>query len=167
MLPKSCVDEINDVAQRSIEVWRHNLVAKQVKISQHPESFWQMIAVRLIEGRLPLENNPLVPIGRYAFAWPGAEEYLVERNNQGIEFERDGELEKAIEIYELSVADSFFGTHPYDRLRIIYIKWKWYKDAVRVCQLYLALPDRQQGQNKNSFKRHLEKLSITIMQKGL
>ena len=112
----------------------------------------------LLKGRLLLKNNPLTPVGRYAFKWPGASEYLVERNNRGIDLEKKMEIEAAVVIYELSINDDFFGSHPYDRLRIIYGRRHWYVDAIRVCRAYLSLPDRPHGQNKPHFKTHLEKL---------
>lgn len=105
-----------------------------------------------------MRNNLLVPIGRYVFYWKGALEYLVERNNRGIEFEKNGNIDRAVLIFEISVADEFFGTHPYDRLRIIYGTQKNYEDAIRVCKAYLNLPIRPNGQNKPHFQKYLEKL---------
>ena len=84
--------------------------------------------------------------------------WLVERNNRGIKLEKKKEIEAAIIIYELSVGDAFFGTHPYDRLGIIYGRRPWYNDAIRVCRAYLHLPDRPHGQDKSHFERHLKKL---------
>jgi hypothetical protein len=124
--------------------------------------FWQEVAELLLEGRALMRNNPLAPIGHYAFEWPGAMEYLVERNNRGIKLEEKKEIEAAIVIYEVSIGDAFFGTHPYDRLRIIYGRRHWYNDAIRVCRAYLHLPDRPHGQDKSHFERHLKKLLAKI-----
>ena len=146
------------VEKKAIEQWQQNWVIEQVKGSNHPETFWKKVAIQLINGRLQIENNPLVPIGRYAFDWPGAMEFLVNRNNRGIVLGKSNNVEAAIEIYELGIADAFFGTHPYDRLRIIYGKKKRFKDAIRICRAYLALPDRTHGQDKAHFKHHLSKL---------
>jgi hypothetical protein len=148
------------ITQEALLSWKAKWIKQQVKNSLHPESFWYEIANLILEGRLKMDNNPLVTIGKYAFEWPGAMEFLVERNNRGIELEKNGNIESAIIVYEISVADDFFGTHPYDRLRIFYTKTKWYKDAIRVCQSYLDLPNRANGQNKPHFRQHLEKLLI-------
>jgi hypothetical protein len=115
-----------------------------------------------MDNRIPLDNNPLVPVGRYALNWPGALEMLVARNNLGIAAEAAGDLLKAVFTYEVSVADEFLGTHPYDRLRIHYTRQRWYTDAVRVCRAYIALPARQHGQDKTRFEQHLVKLRAKL-----
>ena len=33
-----------------------------------------------------------------------------------------------------------------------------YKGAIRVCEAYIALPESDQGQDKEPFRHHLEKL---------
>ena len=43
-------------------------------------------------------------------------------NQKGIAYEKTGDIEKAIEIYEKVVARKFDGSHPYDRLAILYRK---------------------------------------------
>lgn len=151
--------------QEALSEWKLRWIKQQTLNSLHPDSFWYEIANMILESRLKMGNNPLVPIGQYAFEWAGAMEFLVSRNNQGIEFEKNGNLESAIVIYEISVADYFFGTHPYDRLRIHYTKQKWYKDAIRVCKAYIDLPNRPHGQNKPHFQSHLEKLSAKAKSK--
>lgn len=144
--------------EEAITQWQRIWAVKQAQDSQHDTLFWKQLATRLIDDRLKLGNNPLVPIGQYAIDWPGAMELLTNRNNRGIDFEKNKNIDAAIEIYELGVADAFFGTHPYDRLRIIYSRQKWYSDAVRVCRAYLSLPDREFGQDKAHFENHLSKL---------
>ena len=142
--------------------WLRQWVKARLKASQHPELFWQQVAETLIDGRLSLANNPLLPVGRYAFKLPGAMEMLVARNNVGIAQEQRGDLPDAVFTYEVSVGDEFFGTHPYDRLRIKYTQDGWYKDAARVCRAYLKLPDRKTGQNGERFEHHLEKLKAKM-----
>jgi tetratricopeptide (TPR) repeat protein len=46
----------------------------------------------------------------------------VDRNLKGINYEKSGELNKAIDLYEENIAENFEGNHPYDRLAIIYRK---------------------------------------------
>lgn len=55
-----------------------------------------------------------------------------DRNLEGIEFERKGEIEKAAELYEKNVEEDFEGNHPYDRLAIIYRKRSEYEEEIRV-----------------------------------
>jgi hypothetical protein len=155
-------DLSHQLTEKYINDWKRSWVVEHSRNSQHPAEFWQEVAELLLEGRLLMKNNPLTPIGYYVFEWPGAMEYLVERNNRGIELEKEGKIEAAIVIYEMSISDAFFGTHPYDRLRIIYGRRHWYKDAVRVCRAYLDLPDRPHGQDKLHFKHYLEKLLVKI-----
>jgi len=150
------------LTKKHVNDWKESWIAEQSKNSQHPVDFWQEITELLLEGRLLVKNDPLTPIGHYGFEWREGMEYLVERNNRGIRLEKKKEIEAAIVIYELSVGDAFPGTHPYDRLRIIYGRRRWYKDAIRVCRAYLDLPDRRHGQNTPHFEHHLEKLLAKI-----
>lgn len=62
------------------------------------------------------------------------EENQVKRNLKGIEHEKSGELEKAIELYEQNITEGFNGNHPYDRLAIIYRKLKKPEDEIRVLE---------------------------------
>ena len=59
-------------------------------------------------------------------------EIQVDRNLKGIEFEKKGEIEKAIRLYEKNVEEDFEGSHPYDRLAIIYRKRGEYVEEIRV-----------------------------------
>jgi tetratricopeptide (TPR) repeat protein len=83
---------------------------------------------------------------------------MARRNDRGKASERQGQIAEAVAFYEASVEDRFFGSFPYDWLRIIYTRQGQYADAIRVCQAYLDLPDRPHGQNKERFQHHLEKL---------
>lgn len=66
------------------------------------------------------------------------ENTIVSRNLKGIILEKSGHIEKAIELYETNVRDWFDGTHPYERLRIIYTREGRFADAIRVCEAYIA-----------------------------
>jgi tetratricopeptide (TPR) repeat protein len=83
---------------------------------------------------------------------------MAERNDQGKQLEGQGQIAQAVALYEANIQDRFFGSFPYDRLRIIYTRQGQYADAIRVCQAYLDLPDRPHGQNKERFQHHLDKL---------
>ena len=54
------------------------------------------------------------------------------RNNKGIEYEKKGMIKKAIEQYEKNVEDGYWGSHPYERLAIIYRRLKLYDDEIRI-----------------------------------
>lgn len=59
-------------------------------------------------------------------------ELQVDRNIEGIELEKKREIEKAIRLYEKNVEEDFEGSHPYDRLAIIYRKRGDYGEEIRV-----------------------------------
>ena len=56
----------------------------------------------------------------------------VDRNLKGKEYEQKGELELAITEYEANLKEGFEGSHPYNRLAIIYRKNKDYDNEIRV-----------------------------------
>jgi hypothetical protein len=87
----------------------------------------------------------------------------VDRNLVGIELERAGAVDRAIALYEANVAESFIGSHPYERLRILYTKRHDYPNALRVCRAYLALPLRDVDAQKGTrFHQHATKLAAKI-----
>ncbi len=62
---------------------------------------------------------------------------FVDRNNKGIEFEKCNNLELAIKCYEENIKDGVIGTHPYDRLGVIYRNRKDVENEKRVlCRKY-------------------------------
>ena len=69
---------------------------------------------------------------------------IVDRNLKGIELERQRKDEKAMALYESNVTDCFDGSHPYNRLRMLYKKRGDYINAIRVCEAYIA----NSGQDK-------------------
>jgi len=81
---------------------------------------------------------------------------MVERNNKGIKYEKKGKIDEAIELYEMNVKDEFDGTHPYDRLSIIYRKRKQYDDEIRVLRKKLTIFE---AANNLRLKRALQKAS--------
>lgn len=80
---------------------------------------------------------------------------FVDRNLTGRELERQGDIDRAIALYEANLVDGFEGSHPYERLRIIYAKRKDYANAIRVCQAFVALPTRG-STNPKKIKRFQE-----------
>lgn len=88
------------------------------------------------------------------------EDIVVSRNLQGKEYEREGEESKAIRLYESNIKDKFDGSHPYERLRIIYTRHKKYEDTIRVCQSYI-----ENGQHDPQTKAQYEELIIKLKDK--
>jgi hypothetical protein len=68
----------------------------------------------------------------------GYEEAL-ERNLAAMEAEHGGEVDRAITLYELSVAEEFVDSHPYERLANLYERRRNYGEALRVLEVYLRL----------------------------
>ena len=99
------------------------------------------------------------------------ENLQAERNLKGAEFEKNGNLEKAIELYEENVAESFKGNHPYDRLATIYKNQNDLDNEIRVLEkaivVYeeITIEDRLEGLPKLfRFKNRLEKAVLTKTQ---
>ncbi|HHX59314.1 MAG TPA: tetratricopeptide repeat protein [Epulopiscium sp.] len=63
----------------------------------------------------------------------------VERNLQAIEYEKNGNIEKAIELYEQNVDENFDGTHPYERLSELYLSSGQNEDLIRVLEKALMV----------------------------
>ncbi len=101
----------------------------------------------------------------------------VDRNLRGSSLEKKGRTNKAIKLYEANVKSKFDGSHPYERLRIIYTKQKRYADAISVCRAYIQIAERQRakglhgmdsssGRKKiDGFKHYLEKLEKKMVEK--
>lgn len=53
-------------------------------------------------------------------------------NNRGIEYEKRGDVDHAISVYEENISMGYAATHSYDRLMIIYRKRKDYGNEIRV-----------------------------------
>jgi len=66
---------------------------------------------------------------------------MVDRNVNGKTLETQGEVDKAIALYEENVSDLFDGDYPYDRLRVIYTKRNQLAEAIRVCRAYIEIDD--------------------------
>lgn len=56
-------------------------------------------------------------------------------NNQGIEFEEIGDIEKAIEAYENNVSIDSDGRHAYDRLLVLYHKKGLLEEEIRIARI--------------------------------
>lgn len=58
----------------------------------------------------------------------------VERNLRGIELEKTGRIDEATKLYEKNVKENNEGSHPYDRLAIIYRKRGKIDDEIRILE---------------------------------
>jgi tetratricopeptide (TPR) repeat protein len=99
------------------------------------------------------------------------ENLQVERNLKAIEFEKAGEIEKAIALYEENITEGFKGNHPYDRLATLYKNQIDLDNEIRVLEkaiiVYeeITLEDRLEGLPKLfRFKNRLEKAIETKKQ---
>lgn len=63
----------------------------------------------------------------------------VDRNIQAAEYERQGRVQEAIELYEANVRAGFPGSRPYDRLAAIYKRLGRTSDVVRVLERAVAV----------------------------
>lgn len=68
----------------------------------------------------------------------GYEEAL-ERNFAAMEAEQRGEVDRAIALYEESVAGEFVESHPYERLAGLYERKRSYDDARRVLEAFIGI----------------------------
>ena len=69
---------------------------------------------------------------------------FVENNNKGIQLEKEGKIEEAIVLYEENIKIKVPGTHPYDRLMILYHKMGRYADELRVVKSAAAMFPREE-----------------------
>lgn len=89
----------------------------------------------------------------------------VDRNLKGKDYENKGEIEFAIKEYEENLKEKFEGSHPYNRLAIIYRKNKDYDNEIRVLnsaieiytKLSVSSPREDVDPKLKKFKERLEK----------
>ena len=66
-------------------------------------------------------------------------EAAMERHAEAERAQQSGDPEKAIRLYETSVAEGFVGSHPYERLASLYERRHDPQAALRVCEAFLQL----------------------------
>ena len=66
-------------------------------------------------------------------------EAAIQRHTEAVEAERSGDPERAIQLYETSVAEGFVGSHPYERLASLYERRQNYGEALRVSEAFVQL----------------------------
>ena len=78
--------------------------------------------------RIGAENDPLRGF-----------DAAVERHVQAERAAQSGDPERAIRLYETSVAEEFVGSHPYERLTSLYERRHDHEAALRVSEAYVRL----------------------------
>ncbi|MEJ7842362.1 MAG: hypothetical protein WKF95_11390 [Rubrobacter sp.] len=63
----------------------------------------------------------------------------MQRNEEADRAEQNGDPQRAIDLYEKSVAEGFVGSHPYERLASIYERRHDHVEALRACEAFLRL----------------------------
>ena len=66
-------------------------------------------------------------------------EAAMERHAEAGRAEQNGDPEKAVRLYETSVAEGFVGSHPYERLASLYERRHDQQAALRVCEAFVRL----------------------------
>ncbi len=89
---------------------------------------------------------------------------MVDRNLNGRTLEKQGNVDKAVALYEKNVLDLFDGSHPYERLRVIYAKRNQLAEAIRVCRAYIEIDDRllQEDSRRSGFNPKRDKFVTWI-----
>ena len=79
-------------------------------------------------GRIGTERDPLRDF-----------EAAMQRNEAAERAEQNGDPQRAVDLYEKSVAGGFVGSHPYERLAALHERRRDPASALRVCEAYLSL----------------------------
>jgi hypothetical protein len=105
---------------------------------------WRSIFSR--EHRSPEEPSPLFGLDPGERARIGTEddplrgfEAAMARHEEAARAEQSGDPEKAIHLYETSVAEGFVGSHPYERLASLHERRRNYEEALRACEAFVRL----------------------------
>jgi tetratricopeptide (TPR) repeat protein len=96
---------------------------------------------------------------------------IEERNHTARQAEQNGDLDKAIKLYEQNIKEEYADEFAFERLMIIYRMQKEYKDELRVIKRGIEVFEQNMQEHlKHSLSRHvdgkkLEQLSNAIMKK--
>ena len=66
-------------------------------------------------------------------------EAAMERHEEAARAEQSGDTERAIHLYETSVAEGFVGSHPYERLASLHERRRNYEEALHTCEAFVRL----------------------------
>lgn len=90
------------------------------------------------------------------------EDRQLERNLQGIQLEKAGQIERAISLYEANVAEGFDGDHPYQRLAVLYRKSGRRADEIRVLKRAIAVFERVAKSGRSDGQPKLERFRLRL-----
>ena len=79
-------------------------------------------------------------------------------NEKGIKCERNGDIDNAIVCYEENLKNGFEGSHPYERLAIIYRRKKDYTNEIRVLEQAISIYPRNQQYNVKTYEQFKNRL---------
>ena len=96
----------------------------------------------------------------------------VDRNLLGVELERANRIDEAIQCYQANVRDGFEGSHPYNRLAIIFRRHNDSASEIavlkRAVEIYLRLQgDSVLNARLEKFKKRLDRISARAAKKEL
>lgn len=106
---------------------------------------------------IEIPENKLLSIrkkwGKYNYKFNVLLPQCTERNNQGIEFEKQGNIEEAIRTYEENIKLGCYPAHhAFDRLLVLYRKQKDYKNEKRVCKRAMSVFKKEQKYSERLVK---------------
>lgn len=82
--------------------------------------------------------------------------FVVECNNAGIEFEKNGQIEEAVKVYEKCISESHYpASHSYYRLMVIYRREKRYEDEMRIINVAIMVYGKDDGKVNEKFYNFL------------
>jgi hypothetical protein len=87
---------------------------------------------------------------------------MADRNVAGMALEKNEKNKEAIRLYEQNVSDHCDGSHPYERLRILYTRCGDYPNAIRVCQIYLDTIPQKNWSKSSPSQRHIDELQAQL-----
>lgn len=84
------------------------------------------------------------------------------RNNEGIEFEKAGEADKAIAVYEENIAGGYPAEHAYKRLMVLYRRRKDYNNEIRVIKRAIEVFEQENNRRAEKAAREEPQLKGQI-----
>lgn len=86
----------------------------------------------------------------------------VSRNNRGTKYEKEGNINAAIELYEENIKPGCYpAMHSFDRLLVIYRRNGDYRNELRVCKRAVTVFKRM-----DKYKERLDKINAKIQKEG-